>query len=548
MLIIRNARLQSFHAGFQPGAANTLVIDRGRILAVGTEAECQPFFDAVAGSPAISTVTDSPATPNTVAGAPHIIDARNRVCMPGFNDSHIHVWKVGDLIGYKLDLRGSTSLDDMLQRLDAWNRTHPDAAWITARGFNEAAWPESRMPEAKDIDKVISDKPVYIIRTCAHIAVTNTRAMEAAQITQDTATPQGGEIRRDSTNRPVGIFTETALGLITRHIPAPSKQELKDMYRLARTELHRYGITAATDPAVDPLLLDAYREMHADHTLGLRLNAIPILLPDGGAHPFPLPERFDSKWLRINTVKFFSDGGLSGQTAALKRPYKGSGGHGVLRLNKSQFDQLARQAMTKGFGIATHAIGDQAIDFVIDAYKEFSRSFPGQRNRIEHLGLPEEAHLEAMAAHDIATSMQAIFIKELGRNFRNYLDEDYLNACYPIRTVLEAGILTALSSDAPVVKDLNPLAGVQAAVLREDADGRPIAAHEAISVPQALRAYTVGAAAIGHMEDYGSLEAGKLADLVLLDADPLTAPKRGLSSIKVWKTFVGGAEGYDSGI
>ncbi|WP_207632936.1 amidohydrolase [Foetidibacter luteolus] len=517
-ILIYNANILSFHSGFQKGQGDALLTEGNRIKAIGRYEELKQL----------------------AASTAEVIDAEGKTLMPGFNDTHIHIWKVGNLETYMLDVRGVASMDDMLEMLGEYNEKYPEAVWITARGFNEALWKSGKLPTAQDIDRVISHKPVYIIRTCAHIAVANTKAMQLANITASTTVPTGGVMHLDENGKPNGIFSETALGLITSHIPPYSKEQLKTMVKAARDEFYRYGITAATDPAVDPLLLQAYHEMNKAQELGFRLNALPIILPDGGEEPYSIPQLFDSDFFQVNTVKFFSDGGLSGKTAALNRHYKNSTDQGVLRLQQEQYVQLCRQAMEKGLGVATHAIGDAAIEFVIDIYKRLHADFPAQIKRIEHLGLPLEKHLQDMQAYHIATSMQTIFLHELGRNFIKYLDEDYLNHCYPVKSVLQHGILAALSSDAPVVKDFNPLMGVQSAVTRTTSDGDVIARQEAITVEQALRCYTSNAAAISATDEYGSIEPGKLADFILLDRNPLTVSPQELSTVTVQQTFVDG--------
>lgn len=517
-IIIHNANILSFHNGFVNGGCDAITIDGNRIKAVGRWEDLQSLVH-----------------PGT-----RVIDAGGKTLMPGFNDSHIHIWKVGNLKTYMLDVRSAGSLDEMLEMIGNYNRQNPDVAWITARGFNEAGWKDGKIPDKNDLDKVVANKPLHVIRTCAHIAVANSKALEVAGITGNSPVPDGGVMGIGTDGKPNGIFSETALGMVGKHIPGYTKDELKVMVKAARAEFYRFGITAATDPAVDPLLLQAYYEMNAANELGFRLNAIPILLPDGGASPYPVPDYYSSDWMKVNTVKFFSDGGLSGKTAALKRHYKGTDEQGVLRLNKQQYLQLGTAAMEKGLGLATHAIGDAAIELVIDAYSELGRQFPGIIKRIEHLGLPEEKHLIAMSENNIATSMQTIFISELGKNFIKYLDQDYLDKCYPVKSVLQHGILTALSSDAPVVSDLNPLKGAEAAITRKDNEGNVIVAREGISIAEALKAYTVSASTIGNTPEFGSLQSGQLADFIMLDQNPLTVKAEKLSSIKVSQTYVDG--------
>ena len=520
-LLIHHANLLSFQQGFQKGN-DSLLIENGRIKAVGRHNDLQSLMNSGIKQ----------------------LDAKGKTLMPGFNDTHIHIWKLGNLKTFMLDLRSAESLDHMLSLLTDFHKRFPEAQWIIARGFNEAGWKTAVLPTKNDLDKVTREKPVYAIHTSAHTAVANSKALEIASVHGDTKVPEGGEMQIGADGKPNGIFSETALGLIANHIPAYSKKELKTMVLSAREEMYSYGITAATDPAVDPLLMEVYHEMNKRNEMGFRLNAIPILLPDGSEEPYPVPEYFASSFLKLNTVKFFSDGGLSSHTAALKRPYKNSKDHGILRLKKSQYLDLCRKSMEKGLGIATHAIGDAAIELVVDVYKNLNISFPGMMKRIEHLGLPGKENLEDMAENQIAASMQTIFIHELGRNFIKYLDQDYLNQCYPVKSVLQQDILMALSSDAPVVQNFNPLKGAEVAVTRRDRDGNLIAPEEAITIAEALKAYTADAARISGVEEFGTLEPGKLADLILLNRDPITTPTTQLCEIQVEQTFVDGKPVY----
>lgn len=516
-VLISNADILSFHS-VNSLRHNALWIEDGIIKAVGRKED-------------LITKTDSNTT---------LIDAGGKTLMPGFNDTHIHIWKVGNLKTYMLDVRGVSSKTALLDMLADYSKKFPDSPWITARGFNEAAWDDKLMPDKNDLDSITTTRPVYLIRTCAHIAVCNSLALQIAGVGDTTNPPPGGEIRKGIDGKPNGIVTETALGLITAHIPPPTKEQLKKMVLSARDEMYSYGITAATDPAVDPLLLAAYFEMASDNSLGFRLNVLPIILPDGETKPYPIPDYYNSSFLKLNTVKFFSDGGLSGKTAALKRTYKNSTEKGVLRLATDQYSALCRNAMEKGLGVATHAIGDAAIEFIVDVYSSLNKDYPGIIKRIEHLGLPSVSDMEQMAKQDIAASMQTIFLDELGKNFIQYLEDDYLLRCYPVKTALDYDIQVALSSDAPVVKNFNPLKGAAAAITRRTQQGDLIAPQEAITIHQALTAYTHTAAQISKLHNYGYIGEGAVADFILLNQNPLLAKPEALEKIDVVSTYVDG--------
>jgi predicted amidohydrolase YtcJ len=451
-------------------------------------------------------------------------DLQGKTLLPGFHDPHIHLWKVGDLLTYMLDLRGVRSIAEIQERLREFAVRHPERPWILARGFNEANLAEGRIPDRYDLDRAVPDRPCYVIRTCAHIAVVNSMVFS---LLPNLEAPTGGEVLRDKQGKATGVFTESALGLITRHIPPHPAAAYREMILAAQDALLEKGITSATDPGVMPDLLAVYRQMEAAGELKIRIHAMPIMVPDGGNKALPLPEQYHSDFLHIDTVKFFADGGLSGKTAAVKQPYKNGGGKGVMRLDGQFFLNLAQKAQAAGWRIATHAIGDAAIDQVLAVYAELDRNNPqGLRHRIEHLGMPHPEHLNRMRELGTFCVSQPIFLYELGPNFRRYLPNFYLNRVFPYRSVLDAGVSLAFSSDAPVVKDFNPLTGIRSAVERVDVQGNEIGGTEKITLLEALRAYTLGAAEVEGMEAVnGSLEVGKWADLVVLEESPFATLK-----------------------
>jgi predicted amidohydrolase YtcJ len=469
-----------------------------------------------------------------------IIDLNGQTLMPAFNDAHIHVWKVGDLLTFMLDLRGVKSLVEMQAKIADFAAKNPKNTWILARGFNEANFANGQIPSRFDLDAVVSDRPCYVIRTCAHVAVLNSRALELCGITETTVVPEGGEIRKYKDGSLLGVLSETALGLAQKYLPQYTPDALRIMVLAAQDALLKQGIAAATDPAVMPDLLAVYKEMDARKELKIRINAVPIVVPDGAMEALPLTELYESDFLKINTVKFFADGGLSGKTAALKKPYKNTTEHGVLRLNFDFFMPLAAKAHAAGFKIATHAIGDRAIDEVLKVYKYIAKNNTKKlEHRIEHLGIPSKNNLKLMHKLGVHCVTQPIFLYELGQNFRNYLPLSYLKKIYPYKSVLDANVNLAFSSDAPVVKDFNPLMGIQNAVNRLDAQGFTIGSSQKISVEEALLAYTINAAkANGDEAITGSIEVGKRADFVILDKNPLDTEGGKISDIKVTNVFV----------
>lgn len=471
----------------------------------------------------------------------HRIDLQGRALLPGFHDAHVHIWKLGSLCSHILDLRDVSTLEELKERLAAFAQRHPSAPWIVGRGYNETRMREGRGPTRNDLDQAVPDRPALVIRTCAHIGVANTPALRASGIEAMSADPEGGAIQRDAHGRATGVVRETALGLVLQKIPEPDQKTYEEMILAGMKQLLKQGVTGATDPGVPPALLSAYRSLDAGKRLPLRTNVMATLLPDGGDRPYPLPEIYRSAHLQVAGVKLFADGGLSGATAAISLPYRHHGQSGILRLQRAQLLGLAKDAQSAGLQVAVHAIGDRAIAQVLDVYKELADLAGARRHRIEHCGLPQASDLQLMYGLGVFVIPQPIFLNELGENFRAYLPAELLQRCYPIRSILQAGIDCAFSSDGPVVQTTNPLTGIQCAVLRRDRTGAIIAGHEAVSVEEGLTAYTLaGAKACGWEAACGTLEPGKWADCVVLSGDPRKQSPEGLDQIHVEQVFIGG--------
>lgn len=497
-------------------AASALAVRDGRILAVGSDEDILPL----------------------AGPASRRIHLAGRVMVPGFNDAHAHIWKIGHLLTTMVDLRQAGSIAAIVARLQAEAARRPQGAWLLGRGWNEARLAEGRAPTRPDLDAAFPDRPVVLTRACGHIMACNSAALAAAGITATTAAPAGGVIERDPSGAPTGLVHETAMGLVNAASPVPTRDAYAAMIDAALRHQLALGITSTNDAGVDEALQETYRLMDAEGRLPSRVNVMIRGIVEGTSHLSPLSSHL-SPWLRIDTVKFLADGGLSGATAALSVPYRHADTRGVLRFENEELLALCREAHDAGFRIAIHAIGDVAIEQVINVYDALGRG--PMRHRIEHLGLPSAHHLRRAARLGVIAAPQSIFLHELGRNFRAYLPDRLLNQAYPIRAMLDAGLTVALSSDAPVVGNDDPLLGMSAAITRRTAEGETIAPSQAITAQEALWAYTMGGAiASGDDANRGSLTAGKWADLALLSANPLTVPPEALPGVHVEQTWLGG--------
>jgi hypothetical protein len=523
--LIYNANIITMDDAF-PKADAMVINNLGKIEALGNESELREKFFSFSAA----------------------FNFQGKTIVPGLNDAHIHVWKIGHLRTYMLDVRGIKSIVEFKEKLKDFAQKNPNTNWIMARGINEMVLEEKRLPTKEDLDEVISDRPVFVIRTCAHIGIANSKAIEISGVSETTEVPFGGEIRKNKDGSLQGIFTERALGLIMNNIPAFTFDEYKNMILEAHNYLLSLGITSATDPAANEELLDAYIRLDKEGLLKVRMNVFPLRIPDGSDEIQVLPEIYESDFLQIKTVKFFSDGGLSSATAALNVPYKNTDGYkGVLRLDYDKFYKTAKEAVDKGFSVATHAIGHQAVDLTLKVYRDLFKIDNTLKHRIEHVGFLSNENIKDFQMMNMTAAMQPIFIYELANNFKSTLPDELLDVVYPCKTVLNSRINLALSTDGPVVKEINPWVNMETAVTRKAADGFVIGESQKITFQQALKAYTLGSAIadnLGHIK--GTLSKGKFADFIVLDKNPFELEN--VSDVEASETWINGELKYKLGI
>lgn len=522
-LLLANGNVLTLDAGVR--TASALLVRDGRITALGSTDELRALCHADA----------------------EVVDLGGRTVLPAFTDAHAHIWKIGHLLTTMLDLRRTSSLEALREAVARRDRVLPQGAWLLGRGFNEIAMPERRKPIREDLDRAAPERPVVLTRTCGHIYACNSAALRLAGIDRNTAEPSGGVIERDGRGEPNGLLHEMAMGLINRVLPTPTTGDYKQMVRAALLHQLSLGITASSDCGVIPELLEVYLEMERQGELPARMNVMPLRRVDARPDPVPLPAQYITPMLRVDTVKFLADGGLSGATAALSIPYRHANTRGTLRFETAELRALCQESHNAGWKIATHAIGDIAIDQVLSIYDELGANPRALRHRIEHFGLPSGEQLARAARLGVISVPQSIFLYSLGENFAAMVPDELLPRTYPLRAMLDAGLDVALSSDAPVVEEDSPLVGIFAAVARRTAGGRELQPEQRITPAEALRCYTVsGALAWGDLAARGTLSPGKWADIAILSDDPLKVEVEQLPAIKVEATYLAGERVFEA--
>lgn len=491
--------------------AEAMVVREGRILAVGAKDDLAARY------------------PNAKRVA---VDGK--AVAPAFNDCHMHILPLGIDLG-KADLRGCTRVKESQQRLRAWMDAHPNSEWILGRAYDQNLLPGGKHLTRHDLDAVCVNKPIYINHVSKHGAAANSLALQIAGITRDTPDPSDGVILRDESGDPTGILLESAATLVSKHIPKPTGAELVQAVHRACEDLARRGILAASDASTGWHDLEAEVQAYAQalaEGAPVRMTLMPLFgaakragwLENAeqsgeatGFSPQPPSPHPDLRW---GAVKLFADGAFTTRTAALRQPYADTPTTGVLMYEP---DDLMERIMTvhrAGWQCAVHAIGDYAIELVLQGYRRALEAYsrPHHRHRIEHAMLMADDLMAEMQALGVVVIPQPEFLWWLTTAYLSGLGERAISLM-PFRSWLQVGVPMGFSSDQPVVPG-DPVIGWRAAVTRTSRDGTCLSPEECLDPLTALQMFTVGAAYATNDEEIGSLAPGKQARFMVLSHPP----------------------------
>ncbi len=475
------------------------------------------------------------------------IDLKGATVVPGFIDSHGHMSGLGDLL-QSLNLRGVKSVSAIANLVRKAAASRPKGEWIRGRAWDQTEW-GGQFPDRESLDKAAPDHPVYLSRVDGHAAWVNSRALEMADINSASPDPHGGRIVRDSSGKPTGILIDKAQGLVASKIPARTASQTEDAILRAAQECLRAGLTGVQDAGIGPAEDATYHQLASQGRLPIRIYAMI-----GGAGPLwkhylangpEVGER-----LTVRSIKLMADGAMGSRGAAFFEPYADDPKNtGLLMLTKGRIEQIAREAVQRGFQVNTHAIGDRANRTVLDAYSAVLQGKNDKRFRIEHAQIVRPEDVKLFAENSVIASIQSTHATSDMRWAVDRLGQDRLAGAWLAQTFLKAGVAIANGSDFPV-ELANPLLGFYAAVTRQDQSGHPpdgFLPKERLTREQALRSWTLGPAYAAFEErDKGSLEVGKLADFVVLSQDIMTIPPAEIPKTQVRMTVVGGAVLYEA--
>jgi len=539
-VIVTNARVYTVDAK-QPWA-EAVAIANDTILAVGSKATVDSFRDA-----------------NT-----RVIDAHGKLVLPGFTDSHIHFLE-GSRVLTQVDLNGTTSIGEVQKRVKEYAAAHPNTGWILGRGWSYEIFGEAALPDKKYLDEVVRDRPVYLVGFDGHTSWVNSKALAMTHITRETPNPAAGWIVKDANGEPTGALKEDADDLVGNQVQSTREEQLAAV-RLGLREANRVGLVRVhclgneQQVVSDMQNIDLYDELRRRGELTVRMYIAtyagpPAFTQEQIAAVEKAKQKYHDEWISAGAVKFYLDGVIESHTAAMLTPYSDDPTQiGKLRWDENRYKEAVAALDQKGIQVFTHAIGDRAVRLALDAYEQAAKtnSTRDMRHRIEHIETITAQDIPRFGKLGVIASYQPLHaepnddtLKVWARN----AGPDRASRGWTWQSVARSGGRLAFGSDWPVVT-LNPWYGVQNAVTRQTLDGKPEGGwipSERLSLEQAIDGYTLGAAFAGHREkSEGSIEPGKLADLIVLDQDLFKIAPSDIHKTNVLLTIVGGKIVYQT--
>ena len=533
---------------------NRLALKNGKIYV-----ERDVFAQAVLMENGRVTAVGSNEDIDALAGDARVIDCGGRTVIPGLNDSHLHLIQIGTRLS-RAEIAGSSSIDDMVQRVKDFMAAHPQACarGLAATGWNQDLFrDEKRMPNRYDLDRISTDIPIVLRRVCGHVATANSRALELLGMSQKPGRVEGGTIELDENGVPNGIFTEAAAGLPDSVLPqADLKDARRDFLTGAQYALS-HGITsvqsndAGNSSYPRDAVIDMISTLYQENGCPLRYRfQISFDSPedlqqfiDAGGYARSLGA--DPDMLAFGPVKLFKDGSLGGRTGTMRQGYLDDPGNfGVETTTDGDMDAFCRIADQNGLQVVTHVIGDKAIGDVTGNYERVLRD--GQnplRHALVHCQITDRPMLERIVRDHIPVMYQPIFLDYDMHAVISRCGEALSSTSYAFKTVEELGGWVSYGTDSPV-EDCNPFPNIYSAVTRKDKNGWPEGGffpQECVDVARAVDAYTLGSAYNEFRErDKGRIKPGFLADMVVLDTDIFTCDPMEIRNILPVMTIVGG--------
>ncbi len=477
-----------------------------------------------------------------------IMDIQGAVIIPGFIDSHLHLTSLGEQ-QQAVALAGCPCIGELQRRVTERARDLPEDAWITGRGWDQDRFSDGRYPTAADLDQAAPGRAGFLRRACGHAAVASTEALRQAGIGERPEDPVGGYFERDASGKITGVLHETAMRLVLDAIPKPDVTQRRTFLRAAVEACHRAGITSVQTHEGGASLDDIWHSFA--QVIGDPAFALRAYLDLGPSYLDALQERDlttgdGDEFLRIGALKLFADGSLGARSALMSTDYVDDpGNRGTYVIPYEEMCEHTARAISFDMQVAVHAIGDRALDDTLSLLQPYQT--PENRHRVIHCQITRPEQFPKMVNCGVIACVQPRFLATDMRWAEARVGHERASTSYAWRSMMEAGVPMAGGSDAPV-EPVEPLLGIHAAVNRMDDDGHPPGGwfpEERLSIGEAFALFGPGAArSEGMLGRKGVLEERAMADVVLLDGDPLAMPPEDLLNLQVLETWVGGRRVY----
>lgn len=511
-LIIHNAKVYTVNKDFD--VVSAVVVKDGKIIDVGAEYLVGKYNAAA------------------------VLDLKGLAVYPGLIDAHCHFYQLG-MTQEQVDLRGSKSLDELVARIKAHQAKVNDEV-ILGRGWDQNLWENKAFPTKEVLDQAFPGKLVILERVDGHAAYVSSAVLEKANITAETKV-DGGEVILVN-GSPSGVLVDKASDLAYAILPEPSTEKKIRALKKAEEIAFQNGLTTVDDAGLNRDVLELIDSLHKTEDLKIRVYGMISNSKENLDH-YLAKGITQSERLTIRSVKVYADGALGSRGAALKKPYSDAKNNkGLFLTPPDEIERLALLLADKGFQMNTHAIGDAANQVVLDAYKKALSTSPDPRWRVEHAQVVEKQDLEKFGPK-VIPSVQPTHATSDMEWADERLGEDRITTAYTFKELLDWSGKVALGTDFPVEK-VNPLNTFYSAVARRDTEGKPVGGYQmenALSRSEALKGMTIWAAHANFEEDQkGSIEVGKVADLVLMTEDIMTINESAILSAEILATIVDG--------
>jgi predicted amidohydrolase YtcJ len=513
-----------------------IAIRDGKIIAVGSDKFIAPY--------------KGPST--------KIIDAKGNMVLPGFVESHVHIMAGAAMLD-RISLNEAKTISDFQKMIKDYAIAHPEKAWIQGMGWYYSIFGKSGLPDKKYIDEVVSDRPVYLAAYDGHSSLANSKALELAGITKDTPDPPAGVIAHDpETGEPTGVLKEGAAQLMNRAIPPASPAGERDNLAKAIHYASSLGFTRMISAGADAERVELFDELRQRGELTTRLYMArfinPPLTPEIINTLEKMRIKYSDDWIDLNTVKFLMDGVIESNTASMLEPYTNDPTNkGFFNFDPEIYKKSVIELDRLGYSISTHAIGDATIRLALDAYEAAGKANHRKdvRHRIDHIEAPSAQDIPRFGKLGVIASMQPLHTTPNDNNLNNWagnIGPERASRAWPWRSILSGGATLAFGSDWPVVT-LNPWPAVQMLLTRTTPEGTPEGGwlpEQRLTLEEAIYGYTLGGAIASKREDKeGSIETGKLADLIIISQNLFEILPDQIGKTKVLVTMVGGDVVYN---